>query len=60
MGIGCVAKEFIEEDIAEKKLVEVPLGITLPSVEVSFVRLNENISNPALKKFREILVKELA
>ena len=60
MGIGCVAKEFIEEDIAEKKLVEVPLGIALPSVEVSFVRMNENISNPALKKFREMLVKELA
>jgi DNA-binding transcriptional LysR family regulator len=60
MGIGCVAKEFIEEDIAEKKLVEVPLGIEFPSVEVCFVRLNENISNPALKMFREMLVKELA
>lgn len=40
--------------------MEVPLGMEFPTVEVCFVRLNENISNPALKKIREMLVHELS
>lgn len=40
--------------------MEVPLGMEFPTVEVCFVRLNENIFNPALKKIREMLVHELS
>lgn len=60
MGIGCIAKEFVENDLEEGNLMKVPLGMEFPTVEVCFVRLNENISNPALKKFREMLVHELS
>ena len=59
MGIGCVNREFIEEDLAEGKLVEVPLGLEFDPVPVDFVRLNENPSNPAMIKFRELLVQKL-
>ncbi len=60
MGIGCIAKEFIEEELEAGTLVEVPVAIEFSPVEVAFVRLDESISNPALKKFREMLTNELS
>ena len=53
-------QEICGKDLEEGKLMEVPLGMEFPTVEVCFVRLNENIFNPALKKIREMLVHELS
>ena len=37
LGIACVIKEFVQNDLDKEILVEAPLGLTFPSREIGFV-----------------------
>ena len=54
-GIGCVVKEFVQEELDNGTLIEVPLDIKIKPREAGFVRLKEDLRNPATKKFWELL-----
>ena len=51
MGIACVIRQFVEKELAEGSLIEVPLPISINKREIGFA-LPENISqNKAVKEF---------
>ena len=37
LGIACVIKEFVQKELDEGTLTEVPLGFTFPAREIGFV-----------------------
>jgi len=46
LGVACVIKEFVEKELAEGSLVEIPLGHSLPKREIGFAYLkNQSLSN---------------
>ena len=51
LGVACVIKEFVKEDLACGNLVEIPLGIPIHKREVGFA-YNENVKmSKSLEKF---------
>lgn len=57
-GIGYATKEFILDDLNEKRLYEIKVTPTIPSREVGIVVLNNNIPNYSALKLIEIMTKK--
>ena len=57
-GIGYATKEFILDDLNEKRLYEIKATPTIPSREVGIVVLNNNIPNYSALKLIEIMTKK--
>lgn len=56
-GIGYATKEFIEEDLKEKKLYEIKVTPKVPKREVGIVTLSKTIPNYSAKKLIELMSK---
>lgn len=57
-GIGYATKEFILDDLNEKRLYEIRVTPTIPSREVGIVVLNNSIPNYSALKLIEIMTKK--
>lgn len=51
LGIACVIKEFVKEELNNGQLVEIPLNISLPPREIGFACRKKEEDNPLLKPF---------
>ena len=56
-GIGYATKEFIEEDLKEKKLYEIKVTPKVHKREVGIVTLSKTIPNYSAKKLIELMSK---
>ena len=56
-GIGYATKEFIKEDLKEKKLYEIKVTPKVPKREVGIVTLSKTIPNYSAKKLIELMSK---
>ena len=54
-GIGYATKEFIEDDLKEKRLYEIKVTPKVPKREVGIVTLNKTIPNYSAKKLIELM-----
>ncbi|MDR2090040.1 MAG: LysR family transcriptional regulator [Clostridiales bacterium] len=55
LGIGCVVKEFVEEDIKEGRLFEIPLKIPLPGRGIGLITPSGAPIKFAAKRFVEMI-----
>jgi len=53
IGVSCVIKEFIEKELENGELVEIPLDVKIPTREVGFAHLKNAIETESMKKFIE-------
>lgn len=53
LGIGCVIREFVEKELKEGLLEEIPLGIPIHKRKIGFVTQKNNYKAPAVEKFIE-------
>lgn len=51
LGIGCVIKQFVREELESGELIEVPLLINIPRRSVGFIYCRESLPSEAAKKF---------
>lgn len=51
LGIACVIREFVQEELTSGKLTEVPVGITFPAREIGFVCRKGEEQLPLLSHF---------
>ena len=51
LGIACVIREFVQQELCEKTLTEVPIGFVFPKREVGFVCRKDDENRPLLKYF---------
>ena len=51
LGIACVIREFIEDDLASGALVEVPMGFAFPVRQIGFVCRKKEEELPLLRQF---------
>ena len=51
LGIACVIREFIEEDLNSGSLVEVPMGFAFPVRQIGFVCRKKEEELPLLRQF---------
>ena len=57
-GIGYATKEFIEDDLKEKRLYEIKVTPKIPEREVGIVTLNKTIPNYSAKKLIELILRK--
>ncbi|MDR1905684.1 MAG: LysR family transcriptional regulator [Clostridiales bacterium] len=57
LGYGCVIKEFVENDIKEGRLYEVPLIEPLPTRGIGLIKLKNTPIKFAAKRFAEMVIK---
>lgn len=55
LGIACVIRNFVQEDLDSGKLVELPLPLAVPSRNVGFATLKNAAFTTALHKFIQFL-----
>lgn len=61
LGVACVIKDFVKEELESKKLIQVPLKVSIPKRNIGFVIQKSNVSsgingismNSAASKFIE-------
>lgn len=58
VGVACVIKNFIKEDLAEGSLVEIPLGIPIHKREVGFAYKTNNRASKSLGEFVHFYKKQ--
>ena len=51
LGIACVIREFVEQELEQGILVEVPMGMKFSSREIGFVCRKKEEHNPLLQHF---------
>ncbi len=51
VGVACVVRNFVQEDLDNGNLVEIPLEANVPSRQVGFAYKKSHLQNPALDKF---------
>ena len=60
LGIACVIREFVQEELERKELKEVSLGRAIPKREVGFVySANTPKDNPAIAEFMKYILDSL-
>ena len=57
-GIGYATKEFIEDDLKEKRLYEIKVTPKVPKREVGIVTLSKTIPNYSAKKLIELILRK--
>ena len=55
MGVGCVIKEFVKEDLDNGNLIELRLDHPISKRKVGFAIRNQNYTPVALKLFLEMM-----
>ena len=56
-GIGYATKEFIKDDLKEKRLFEIEVTPKIPKREVGIVTLNKTIPNYSAKKLIDLMIE---
>ncbi len=51
MGTACVIREFVQKELDQKELLEVPLGIAFPPREIGFACLKESMDLSPVREF---------
>ena len=51
LGIACVIRSFVREELASGELVEIPIPFEIPSRQVGFLYSSAAAENPALDQF---------
>ena len=51
LGIACVIREFVEKELKDGLLVEVPMGFSFPGREIGFVCRKKEETAPLLSHF---------
>ncbi len=51
LGIGCVIKEFVREDLSSGRLREIPLGFPIHKRKIGFVTPRQSYVEPAVESF---------
>jgi DNA-binding transcriptional LysR family regulator len=59
LGVGCVVREFVEEDLRAGRLFEIPLETPLPPRGIGLIKPTGAPIKFAAKKFAEMVGKEL-
>jgi DNA-binding transcriptional LysR family regulator len=57
LGIACVIKEFVKEELNNKTLVEVQLPSRIEKREVGFAYKKERLSQDSLQKFMQQMAR---
>lgn len=57
LGIACVIKDFVKDELASGSLKEVPSGVALPKREIGFAYGKDSISSLALHNFIDFYKK---
>lgn len=55
LGIGCVIKEFVQDDLDNGNLIELPLPNSIPTRKIGFVFNQNTLDTPAVKAFRKLI-----
>lgn len=58
VGIACVIRNFVEEDLSNGTLVELPLTEPIPPRKIGLAYKHAELQNPALEKFVELCTGE--
>ena len=53
LGIACVIREFVKQELDGRTLVEVPLGLSFPPRQVGFVCRKDRQQLPVIRSFLE-------
>lgn len=51
LGVGCVIKEFVQTELNNQTLTEIPLGMQMPRREIGFACLKESLALPPVLSF---------
>ena len=51
LGVACVIRQFVEQELKEGTLVEIPLEIPIHKREIGFAYLADFQANPAIREF---------
>ena len=51
LGVACVIREFVEKELEEGTLVEVPVGFSFPPREIGFVCRQKDVDSPLIAPF---------
>ena len=51
LGVACVIREFVKEDLEAQRLVEIPSEITFPPRQVGFVCRRDEQQLPVIRSF---------
>lgn len=51
LGVACVVKKFVQEDLDTKRLLQIPLNVPIPTREVGFAYTKERYSSDVIEKF---------
>lgn len=54
LGVACVIRNFVEEDIKNGTLVEIPLQKNISMRTVGFAYSKDSVYNPSVEKFRQV------
>ena len=53
IGIACVIKNFVEQELKDGTLVEIPMPFSIPKRNIGLVYPKKQFRNPALESFLE-------
>ncbi len=51
IGIACVIKNFVEKELHDQSLVEVPMPFSIPKRNIGLIYRKKQYKNPALESF---------
>ena len=51
LGVACVIRDFVEKELEEGTLVEVPVGFSFPPREIGFVCRQKDVDSPLIAPF---------
>ena len=51
IGIACVIKNFVEKELRNGTLIEIPMPFEIPKRNIGFVYRKKQFKNPALESF---------
>jgi hypothetical protein len=55
LGVSCLIRNFVEKDIKNGTLIEIPLRKNISTRTVGFAYSKESVHNSAVTKFKQIL-----
>ncbi len=55
LGIACVIKDFVAEEIKNNQLIPLPLSLAIPKREIGFIYCGSSTSSVAVRNFIEII-----
>ena len=51
LGVACVIREFVEKELTEQELIQVPVSLEFPPRLIGFAYKKEDAGNPVIQNF---------